>query len=225
MEVRILKDILETNDNIAGMNSAKFKKNGVAVLNFMSSPGAGKTSLVIKTLEAMRERGIELAVIDGDIASSVDADRVAEHGVVAIQINTGGACHLDANMIRNGLEKIDLAAIELLIIENVGNLVCPAEFKLGEDKKVMLLSVTEGDDKPHKYPLMFSEADALVINKIDILGATNFDMDGFKKTILEMNPDVEMFIVSCVTGEGLDAWGEWVANQVREINTNREPSA
>lgn len=218
MEVKILKDILETNDKIADMNAAKFKENGVAVLNFMSSPGAGKTTLVIKTLEAMRERGIELAVIDGDIASSVDADRIAEHGVVAIQINTGGACHLDANMIRNGLDKVDLTIIELLIIENVGNLVCPAEFKLGEDKKVMLLSVTEGDDKPHKYPLMFSEADALVINKIDMIGATNFDMEGFKKTILDMNPDVEMFIVSCVTGEGLEAWGEWVANQVREIN-------
>lgn len=218
MEVKILKDILETNDNIAAVNAAKFRENGVAVLNFMSSPGAGKTTLVIKTLEAMRERGIELAVIDGDIASSVDADRVAAHGVVAIQINTGGACHLDANMIRNGLAKIDLKAIELLIIENVGNLVCPAEFKLGEDKKVMLLSVTEGDDKPHKYPLMFSEADALVINKIDMIGATNFDMEGFKKTILEMNPDVEMFIVSCTTGEGLEAWGEWVAAQVKEIN-------
>jgi hydrogenase nickel incorporation protein HypB len=225
MEVKVLKDILETNDNIAGINSARFKENGVAVLNFMSSPGAGKTTLVIKTLEAMRKRGIELAVIDGDIASSVDADRVAEHGVVAVQINTGGACHLDANMIRNGLEKIDLKAIDLLIIENVGNLVCPAEFKLGEDKKVMLLSVTEGDDKPHKYPLMFSEADALVINKIDILGATNFDMPGFKKTILEMNPDVEMFEVSCTTGVGLEAWGEWVANQVREINGNKGKSA
>lgn len=217
MEIKVLKDILETNDAIAVANAKRFKENGVAVLNFMSSPGAGKTTLVIKTLEAMKQADIPLAVIDGDIASSVDADRVAAFGVPAVQINTGGACHLDANMIRNALDKVDLAAIKLLIIENVGNLVCPAEFKLGEHKKVMLLSVTEGDDKPHKYPLMFSEADALVINKIDILGATNFDMDGFKQTVREMNPDVEMFIVSCVTGEGLDAWGDWVVKQVREL--------
>ncbi len=217
MEVKVLKDILETNDNIAAANAARFKENNVAVLNFMSSPGAGKTTLVIKTLEAMKRAGIPLAVIDGDIASSVDADRVAAFGVPAVQINTGGACHLDANMIRNGLDKVDLTAIQLLIIENVGNLVCPAEFKLGEHKKVMLLSVTEGDDKPHKYPLMFSEADALVINKIDLIGATNFDMEAFQKTIREMNPDVEMFIVSCTSGEGLEAWDDWVVKQVREL--------
>ena len=217
MEVKVLKDILETNDAIAAANAKRFKENNVAVLNFMSSPGAGKTTLVIKTLEAMKRAGIALAVIDGDIASSVDADRVAAFGVPAVQINTGGACHLDANMIRNGLDKVDLAAIQLLIIENVGNLVCPAEFKLGEHKKVMLLSVTEGDDKPHKYPLMFSAADALVINKIDLIGATNFDMDGFKKTIREMNPNVEMFVVSCVSGEGLGAWDEWVVKQVRDL--------
>jgi len=217
VEVKVLKDILETNDAIAAANAKRFKENNVAVLNFMSSPGAGKTTLVIKTLEAMKRAGIALAVIDGDIASSVDADRVAAFGVPAVQINTGGACHLDANMIRNGLDKVDLAAIQLLIIENVGNLVCPAEFKLGEHKKVMLLSVTEGDDKPHKYPLMFSAADALVINKIDLIGATNFDMDGFKKTIREMNPNVEMFVVSCVSGEGLGAWDEWVVKQVRDL--------
>jgi hydrogenase nickel incorporation protein HypB len=219
VEVKVLKDILDTNDAIAAANAKRFKDNGVAVMNFMSSPGAGKTTLVIKTLEAMKAAGIPLAVIDGDIASSVDADRVAAFGVPAVQINTGGLCHLDANMIRNGLDQVDLTSIKLLIIENVGNLVCPAEFKLGEHKKVMLLSVTEGDDKPHKYPLMFSEADALVINKIDLLGATNFDMEGFKQTIREMNPDVEMFVVSCVTGEGLDAWGAWVVNQVRELTS------
>jgi hydrogenase nickel incorporation protein HypB len=215
VEIKVLRDILDTNDAIAAANAKEFKDNGVTVLNFMSSPGAGKTTLVIKTLEAMKKAGIPLAVIDGDIASSVDADRVAAFGVQAVQINTGGACHLDANMIRAGLKDINLTSIDLLIIENVGNLVCPAEFKLGEHKKVMLLSVTEGDDKPHKYPLMFSEADALVINKIDILGATNFDMEGFKTTIMEMNPDVEMFIVSCVTGEGLGPWSAWVEKQVR----------
>jgi hydrogenase nickel incorporation protein HypB len=217
MEVPVLKNILATNDAIAEENAKLFKEKDLAVLNFMSSPGAGKTTLVIKTLEAAKRAGIPLAVIDGDIASTVDTDRVAAHGVTAVQINTGGACHLDANMIRNALGKIDLDAIKLLIIENVGNLVCPAEFKLGEHKKVMLLSVTEGDDKPHKYPLMFSEADALVINKIDLLGATNFNMDEFKETIRRMNPDVEMFIVSCTTGEGLEAWDDWVIKQVGEL--------
>ncbi len=217
MEVPVLKNILATNDAIAEANAKLFKEKGLAVLNFMSSPGAGKTTLVIKTLEAAKKAGIPLAVIDGDIASTVDTDRVAAHGVPAVQINTGGACHLDANMIRNALDKIDLDSIKLLIIENVGNLVCPAEFKLGEDKKVMLLSVTEGDDKPHKYPLMFSEADALVINKIDLLAATNFNMEEFTKTINLMNPDVEMFVVSCTTGEGIDAWDEWVIKQVGEL--------
>jgi hydrogenase nickel incorporation protein HypB len=217
VEVPVLKNILATNDAIAEANAKLFKEKGLAVLNFMSSPGAGKTTLVIKTLEAAKRAGIPLAVIDGDIASTVDTDRVAAHGVPAVQINTGGACHLDANMISKALDKIDLDSITLLIIENVGNLVCPAEFKLGEHKKVMLLSVTEGDDKPLKYPLMFSEADALVINKIDLLAATNFNMDEFKKTIRLMNPDVEMFEVSCTTGEGLEAWDDWVVAQVGEL--------
>ncbi|MFA5867899.1 MAG: hydrogenase nickel incorporation protein HypB [Actinomycetota bacterium] len=217
MEVPVLKNILATNDAIAEANAKLFKEKGLAVLNFMSSPGAGKTTLVIKTLEAAKKAGIPLAVIDGDIASTVDTDRVAAHGVPAVQINTGGACHLDASMISKALDKIDLDSIKLLIIENVGNLVCPAEFKLGEHKKVMLLSVTEGDDKPHKYPLMFSEADALVVNKIDLLAFTDFNMDEFEKTIRSMNPDVDMFVVSCTTGGGLDAWEEWVIRQVGEL--------
>ncbi len=217
MEVPVLKNILATNDAIAEANAKLFKEKGLAVLNFMSSPGAGKTTLVIKTLEAAKKAGIPLAVIDGDIASTVDTDRVAAHGVPAVQINTGGACHLDAGMISKALDRIDLDSIKLLIIENVGNLVCPAEFKLGEHKKVMLLSVTEGDDKPHKYPLMFSEADALVVNKIDLLASTDFDMTGFEKTIRAMNPDVEMFVVSCTTGGGLDAWEEWIIRQVGEL--------
>ena len=217
MEIQVLKNILETNDRIAAANARLFDDNGVTVLNFMSSPGAGKTSLVIKTLEAVKAAGIALAVIDGDIASTVDADRIAAFGVPAVQINTGGACHLDANMIKNALPKIDLAAIDLLIIENVGNLICPAEFRLGEHKKVMLLSVTEGDDKPLKYPLMFSEADALVVNKMDLLANTNFNMEGFQEIIGSMNPDVKMFLVSCTSGFGLDAWGEWMVKQVREV--------
>lgn len=219
MEVPVLKNILDANDRLAEANSRLFAENGVTVLNFMSSPGAGKTSLIIRTLEAAKDHGIRLAVIDGDIASSIDADRIAAFGVPAVQINTGGACHLDANMVGKALPEIDLAGIDLLIIENVGNLVCPAEFRLGEHKKVMLLSVTEGDDKPLKYPLMFSEADALVVNKIDLIEKTNFDLDGFKETIGTLNPGVEMFLVSCTSGEGLAPWGDWVVHQLKKKET------
>ncbi len=214
MEVKVLKDILEVNDVIAQENAKLFKDKGVTVLNIMSSPGAGKTSLILRTLEAARKDGIGVAVIEGDIASKIDAEKIQEHGVPAIQINTGGACHLDAHMIKSALAHLNLDGIAFLIIENVGNLVCPAEFNLGENKKVMLLSVTEGDDKPHKYPLMFSESDALVVNKTDLIGGTNFDMDGFRKTVLNMNPDIEIFEISCTTGKGIDKWAAWVTNQL-----------
>lgn len=208
-EVKILKDILAVNDVIAAENEKLFKSKNIVVFNVMSSPGAGKTSLTLQTIDEAKKAGIEMAVIEGDIASKIDAERIKEKGITAIQINTGGACHLDANMIRSALKHLDLDKISLLLIENVGNLVCPAEFQLGENYRIMLFSVSEGDDKPHKYPLMFTEADALVINKIDILGSTNFKMDGFKKTVRAMNPDVDMFEVSCTTGKGIDAWASW----------------
>lgn len=214
MEVKVLKDILEVNDVIAQENARLFKEKGVIVLNIMSSPGAGKTSLILRTLEATRKNGIGVAVIEGDIASKIDAEKIQEQGAPAIQINTGGACHLDAHMIKSALAHLNLDGISLLIIENVGNLVCPAEFKLGENKKVMLLSVTEGDDKPHKYPLMFNESDALVVNKVDLIGGTNFDMNGFRKAVLNMNPDIKIFEVSCTTGQGIHNWTTWVTNQL-----------
>jgi hydrogenase nickel incorporation protein HypB len=214
-EVKILKDILEVNDVIADQNAKLFKDKGITVFNVMSSPGAGKTSLTIKTIEAAKADGIDLAVIEGDIASAIDAERIQETGVKAIQINTGGACHLDANMIRSALKHLDLDKLNALIIENVGNLVCPAEFKLGETYRIMLFSVTEGDDKPHKYPLMFTEADALVINKMDLLANTNFDMDHFRKTVLSMNPDLEIFEVSCTQGMGLDKWSTYFKSHIK----------
>ena len=214
-EVKILKDILEVNDVIADQNAKLFKDKGITVFNVMSSPGAGKTSLTIKTIEAAKADGIDLAVIEGDIASAIDAERIQETGVKAIQINTGGACHLDANMIRSALKHLDLDKLNALIIENVGNLVCPAEFKLGETYRIMLFSVTEGDDKPHKYPLMFTEADALVVNKMDLLANTNFDMDHFRKTVLSMNPDLEIFEVSCTQGMGLDKWSTYFKSHIK----------
>ncbi len=215
-EVKILKDILEVNEVIAEQNKKLFKDNGITVFNVMSSPGAGKTSLTIKTIEAAKEAGIKLAVIEGDIASAIDAERIQETGVKAIQINTGGACHLDANMIRGALKHLDLNELDALIIENVGNLVCPAEFQLGETYRIMLFSVTEGDDKPHKYPLMFTEADALVVNKMDLLDNTNFDMEHFRKTVLAMNPDLEIFDVSCTKGTGLDKWSDYFKSKVKK---------
>lgn len=213
-EVKVLKDILEANDAIAAENAKLFKDKGVTVFNIMSSPGAGKTSLTILTIEQARRSGIRIAVIEGDIASQIDAERIQETGAPAIQINTGGACHLDANMIRSALAHLDLNDFDLLIIENVGNLVCPAEFQLGETYRIMLFSVTEGDDKPHKYPLMFTEADALIVNKMDLLESTNFNMEGFRKTVLAMNPDIDIFEVSCTTGSGIDAWAGWFREKV-----------
>lgn len=214
-EVKILKDILEVNDVIAEQNAKLFKDKGITVFNVMSSPGAGKTSLTIKTIEAAKANGIDLAVIEGDIASAIDAERIQETGTKAIQINTGGACHLDANMIRSALKHLDLDKLSALIIENVGNLVCPAEFKLGETYRIMLFAVTEGDDKPHKYPLMFTEADALVVNKMDLLKSTNFDMDHFRKTVLSMNPDLEIFEVSCTQDTGIDKWSTYFKSHIR----------
>lgn len=208
-EVKVLQNILAVNDVIAAENARLFKEKNIYVVNLMASPGAGKTSFILETIKGLKPE-VKMAVIEGDIASKVDAEKVQEHQVPAVQINTGGACHLDANMIRNALALLDTDDIRLLIIENVGNLVCPAEFKLGETKKVMILSVPEGDDKPLKYPLMFSEADVLIVNKIDLLSMTNFNMDRLRETALGMNPGLKIFEISCVTGEGVGGWLSWI---------------
>jgi len=204
-----MTDILEANDRIATANSGVFNKQRNLVLNLMSSPGAGKTSLLEKTGEALKGK-LRLGVIAGDIETSRDAERLEKHKLPVIQLTTGSACHLDANMIASALPHIDLKKIDILVIENVGNLVCPAEFKLGEDYKIMILSVTEGDEKPLKYPLMFRESSLLLINKIDLLKYTNFNLKEAKANARRVHPDLDIIDISCATGEGIPDWIAWL---------------
>jgi hydrogenase nickel incorporation protein HypB len=214
VKVKVVTNILEANDRIAEENRKLFDKSGVYVINIMSAPGAGKTSLLEKTIKEISGK-TKIGVVEGDIAGSDDARRIKNLGIPVVQINTGGACHLDANMIREAIDGFPLKGLELLIIENVGNLVCPAEFKVGEDIKVMLLSITEGDDKPLKYPLMFQESSALVLNKIDLLPYTNADIGKIKKNSLSLNPKLKIFEVSCKTGEGMSKWVKWLQSLIK----------
>ncbi len=211
--LNVNEDILSVNDMLAENLKAKFDNSRVFVMNLMSSPGAGKTSLILRIIEALSDK-IKIGVIEGDIASDVDAQKVGKTNVEVVQINTSGACHLDANMILSATQSLGLDGKQLLIIENVGNLVCPAEFKLGEDVKVMILSIPEGHDKPLKYPLMFTESNALVLNKVDLLPYTDFDMTELKKTVLAMNPSVKIFPVSAKTGEGISELADWLRSQI-----------
>jgi len=215
MKVSAVKNILAANDRIALENRATFDEKNLLVFNLMSSPGAGKTSLLEKTIGALKDQ-MNMGVIEGDIQSSQDAERIAEKGVPVVQINTGGACHLDGNMIRDTFHEFDFDALDLLVVENVGNLVCPAEFKVGEDFKVMILSVTEGEDKPAKYPLMFHESKALLINKIDLLPYVDCSVERIRDESLKVNPDLVIFEVSCKTEEGLDAWYDWLKGELKE---------
>jgi len=214
LELRVWEGVFDANRKIAEENRELFRKHGILAVNLMASPGAGKTSLIDRTLALLRGR-VRMGVIEGDIASSVDAERVKAHGVPVVQINTGGACHLDAAMIRQALDHLPLDELELLIVENVGNLVCPAEFDLGESLKVTILSVAEGHDKPLKYPLIFTQTDALVLNKMDLLGMGDFDLGALRNTVLKMNPDVTIFELSCRTGQGLEEWAGWLERMVR----------
>jgi hydrogenase nickel incorporation protein HypB len=213
MKIPVVKQILEANDRIADQNRAIFDEKGLLVINLMSSPGAGKTTLLEKTIDGLKDT-LRIGVIEGDIQSTHDAERIALKGVPAVQINTGGACHLDGNMIRDTFPEMDLDHIDLLVVENVGNLVCPAEFRLGEDFKVMILSVTEGDDKPSKYPLMFRESTVLLINKIDLLPYVDCSLAKIREEALKINPHLTVFEVSCKTGEGLDLWTNWLKKTV-----------
>lgn len=211
--VPVVENILNANDRLAEENRARLDSAGVFAINLMASPGAGKTSLIEQTLPRLADR-LRVAVVDGDIATSIDADRAAAAGAqAAIQVNTGGECHLDAVMLHGALEQLDLTKFDLLIVENVGNLVCPASFKLGTHKSVLVASIPEGDDKPHKYPGMYRGVDALVVNKIDLLPYINFRMDYFTRGVEALNPGVVTFPMSCRTGEGLDAWIEWIVSQ------------
>ncbi len=213
MKISVVKNILEANDRIAQENRAIFDEKGLVVFNLMSSPGAGKTSLLEKTIDGLKDH-IRMGVIEGDIQSSHDAERIAQKGIPVVQINTGGACHLDGNMIRDTFKDFDFDDLDLLVVENVGNLVCPAEFQVGEDFKVMILSVTEGADKPSKYPLMFHESKVLLINKTDLLPYVDCDIEVIKKEALRINPRMTLFEISCKTGEGLDAWYSWLKETV-----------
>ncbi len=221
MKVSVVKNILEANDRIAQENRAIFDEKDLLVFNLMSSPGAGKTSLLEKTIDALKE-DLKIGVIEGDIQSSQDAERIAEKGIPVVQINTGGACHLDGNMIRDTFKEFDFDALDLLVVENVGNLVCPAEFKVGEDFKAMILSVTEGEDKPAKYPLMFHESKVLLINKIDLLPYVDCSVEKIKEETLKINPGMTIFEISCKTGEGLDAWYNWVREEVKTRRSARK---
>jgi len=209
MKVKVVTRILEANDRIAEENRRRFDEAGIYVVNLMGAPGAGKTSLLERTIRALKPHRT-IGVIEGDIVGTDDAERIGALGVPVVQINTGGACHLDANMINEVLEELPLRDLDLLIIENVGNLVCPAEFKVGEDIKMMVLSVAEGHDKPLKYPLMFRESKALVLNKVDLLPYVNTDITKMRNDSLALNPNLKIFEVSCATGSGIDQWAQWL---------------
>ncbi|GFN23363.1 hydrogenase nickel incorporation protein HypB [Thermanaeromonas sp. C210] len=205
--------ILQANQDIAGQNRKRLSP--ILTVNLIGSPGAGKTALLERTIASLK-REFSVGVIEGDIYTTLDAERIAGQGVQVVQINTEGACHLDASMVYRALQEIDLSALDLIFIENVGNLVCPAEFDLGEDYKVALLSVTEGSDKPAKYPLVFREAQAVVVTKADLLPHTNFDLQAVEEEIKEANPAVKIFVTSAQTGEGLEAWCLWLKDAVQK---------
>ena len=207
--IEVVEKIMSENERLALENLNLLNAAGILGLNLMASPGAGKTSLIENTLGALSNR-IRIAVIDGDIATSIDADRAAAAGAVAIQINTGGQCHLDAVMLKEALTQLDLDEIDLLIVENVGNLICPVEFRLGIHRSVLIASIPEGDDKPYKYPGMYRGVDALVINKIDLLPFVEFDMTYFQQGVEVLSPELVAFPMSCKTGEGIEEWVSWL---------------
>jgi len=215
-QINVGEKILSTNDEIALQVRGALDQRSLLGLNIMGSPGAGKTSVILATAAALSAR-LKLAVIEGDIASRVDADKVAAAGIPVYQINTGGMCHLDAPMVRKALSHLDVAGVDLLFIENVGNLVCPNEFALGTHRQVLIASVPEGDDKPYKYPAMFQDADAVVLNKVDLLPYIDFDLDGYRRLLLALNPDVAIFPISCKTGKGIDAWADWLAQEQADV--------
>jgi hydrogenase nickel incorporation protein HypB len=212
--ISVVRNVLEANDRIAEQNRAFFNEHHLFVINLMSSPGAGKTTLLEKTIDALKDE-MGIGIIEGDIQSSHDAERIAKKEVQVVQLNTGGACHLDGNMIRDTFEALDFTRLDLLVVENVGNLVCPAEFKVGEDAKVMILSVTEGEDKPSKYPLMFHESEVLLINKIDLIPYLDVRLEDIRSEALRVNPEITVFEVSTKTGEGLEGWVDWLRGRVK----------
>jgi len=212
--VPVVQKILSVNDDLATRNRAQLDTLGIHAINIMASPGSGKTSLILRTIESLASQ-IKIGVIEGDTAPvTIDSDKVSKLNIPVVQINTGGECHLDASMVKTGLETLNLHEIELLIIENVGNLVCPASFRLGEHKNIVVASIPEGDDKPYKYPNIYRGLDALVLNKIDLLPYIEFNRDYFKDGINALNPGVRIFELSCKTGEGFSAWTAWILKDI-----------
>ena len=214
-KITIAQNILGVNDDIAQEIQQMLSARSIRTINVMSSPGAGKTTLLERTLERLRGE-LRVGVIEGDIETSADAERIEAAGAETVQINTRGACHLEAHMIRAALEEIELAGIKLLFIENIGNLVCPAAWELGEDVRVVVASTTEGDEKPSKYPQMFAVAQAMVVNKLDLLPYVDYDLAKVKRQALAINPHLRIFEVSCRTGEGLGAWCEWLTTSLQQ---------
>ena len=212
--LEIKKSVFENNDRQADLLREELKRNHTFLLNLMSSPGAGKTTTLKATIAALKDK-VKIGVMEADIDSDVDAKRIAETGVKAIQLHTGGMCHLDAEMTRQGLDGLETGDVELAILENVGNLVCPAEFDTGAVKNAMILSVPEGDDKPLKYPLMFSICDVVIINKIDVLPYFDFDVEKCKEYIKHRNPNAKVFMICAKTGEGVDEWANWLLSEVK----------
>lgn len=214
MQVEVMKNILGANDEIAQSNRDLFSQKNIFVLNLMGSPGAGKTSVLEKSLAILKSE-MQIAIIEGDLFTAKDAERIDRIGVPVFQINTAGGCHLDAPMIRKAIDKLNLDALDLLIIENVGNLVCPAEFELGESKKAVILSIAEGDDKPAKYPLIFKESELILLNKIDLLPYVNFDLERVKKDLSRMNPSAKILETSATSGAGIDEFCGWIRGQIQ----------
>ena len=222
-KIEVVQNVLEANETIANRNQQLLDKHRVFVINIMSAPGAGKTSLVLQTLRRLKDR-LNIAVIEGDVASTVDAEKVQNEAKAVVQINTRNmpeSCSLMAVMIESALKDMPLDKIDLILIENLGNLICPAEFALGEHKRVLIASLPEGDDKPIKYPLIFVDADAVIINKMDLLPHVDFDIAAFRRSVSGLNPDAKVFQISCKTGEGIEEWCSWILDQTKANATKQ----
>lgn len=216
MQIDLKQPILDKNDALAAELRKRFDENRVYVLNLLASPGSGKTSTILATVDALRDE-FNIAVIEGDIASSVDAEKIKNQGIPAVQINTGGACHLESAMLKRAIDVLDLSRLDLIIIENVGNLVCPTDFYLGENSKVMILSVPEGHDKPLKYPGVFQASDAVILNKVDTLSVFDFDREAFEASVRELNPAAPIFPIAATKGDGVEAWAQYLAEKICSV--------
>ena len=215
MHIDINKPILEKNDKLAAELRQRFADNHVYVVDLLASPGSGKTSTILATIDALSDE-FNIAVVEGDIASSVDAETIKGQGIPAVQINTGGACHLESAMLKRAIDVLDLERLDLIIIENVGNLVCPTDFDLGENAKVMILSVPEGDDKPLKYPGVFQVAEAVILNKVDTMPVFDFDREAFDAAVRDLNPKAPIFPIAATKGTGVEEWASWLADRIRQ---------